>query len=342
MENNVHFSCLHSEEGFGELAQSLGAIQGASNSFQFPQPYGAGVLKKVNLYAGVQAVAFNFSLEKELLLHKDSCSGETARTFSFTYILTPEALVLQHVNDHAQFPLHGATPLLFTADDVEMVFKVQPKRLVKVLTITTPAAWLLRQAENTGATTEESMKMLTRSDMPLIIQESCAGAELTEVSQVHAALVNGSFDQPAMMNKVLNLINNFWKKLHNHKRMHVIENRIMHAEKIIEAESILMEHLTRDLPRLSVIAQRVALSESTLKRYFKVMFGRSVYDYYLEKKMQVARNILQEDCLSVNEVADMVGYEKVSNFIKVFKKFHGFSPGTIKKRSPLKASLTTA
>ncbi len=340
MENNIYYSCLHTEEGFGELSLALGALPHTTNSYQFPQTNGAGLLKKVNLYAGVQAVAFNFSLEKEILLYREPCKGESARTFTFTYILTPEALVLQHVNNHAQVQVHGATALLFSADDVGMIFKLLPRRLVKVLTITTPAAWLLRHAEETAAATEESMRLLTRTDMPVVIQESCGGSELTEVAQIHAALVNGSFDQAAMMNKILGLINAFWKKLHNHKRMHVIENRIMHAEKIIEAESILMEHLTKDLPRLSVIAQRVALSESTLKRYFKVMFGRSVYDYYLEKKMQVARNILQEDCLSVNEVADMVGYEKVSNFIKVFKKFHGFSPGTIKKRSPFKTSLS--
>ncbi|MFT3825610.1 MAG: AraC family transcriptional regulator [Chitinophagaceae bacterium] len=338
MENSIHFSCLHTEEGFGDLAYALGALPHTATSYQFPNTKGAGIIKKVNLYAGVQAAAFNFNLEKDYVLYKDSCKGETVRTFSFTYILTPEALVLQNINEHAQVPLHGVTPLLFSADDVQLKFKLHSKRLVKVLTITTPAAWLLRQAENTGSTSEETMKTLTQANMPLVLQESCAGSELTEASMVHAALVNGSFDQPTMMNHVLNLINTFWKKIHNHKR-HVVENRIMHAEKLIEAESILMEHLTRDLPRLSIIAQRVALSESTLKRYFKVMFGRSVYDYYLEKKMQVARNILQEDCLSVNEVADMVGYEKVSNFIKVFKKFHGFSPGTIKKRNHLKVSL---
>ena len=33
--------------------------------------------------------------------------------------------------------------------------------------------------------------------------------ELTEVAQIHVALVNGGFDQAAMMNKILGLINAF-------------------------------------------------------------------------------------------------------------------------------------
>ena len=86
------------------------------------------------------------------------------------------------------------------------------------------------------------------------------------------------------------------------------------------------------MPALAAIAQQVALSESTLKRYFKIFFGTSVYDYYLQKKMHLAKGLLLEKMMTVNEIADMMGYEKVSNFIDIFKKHHGFSPGAIKKR----------
>ncbi len=35
---------------------------------------------------------------------------------------------------------------------------------------------------------------------------------------------------------------------------------------------------------MSIIAKTVALSESTLKRYFKLIYGRSIYEYYLSRK----------------------------------------------------------
>jgi AraC-like DNA-binding protein len=34
----------------------------------------------------------------------------------------------------------------------------------------------------------------------------------------------------------------------------------------------------------------------------------------------------------VNDVAELMGYEKVSHFIEIFKKHHGGSPGSIKKK----------
>ena len=100
----------------------------------------------------------------------------------------------------------------------------------------------------------------------------------------------------------------------------------------MEAEEILMAHLQTNLPTLDKIAQKVALSESTLKRHFKAIFGRNIYEYYLEQKMNLAKNLLLEKPLSVNEAAEILGYEKVSNFIDIFKKHHGFSPGRMKKR----------
>jgi len=94
----------------------------------------------------------------------------------------------------------------------------------------------------------------------------------------------------------------------------------------------LLEHLQKTPPRMGMIAKMVALSESTLKRYFKLIHGKSVYDYYLDKKMDLARTILVQKPYSVNEIAELMGYGKVSHFIEIFKKHHGCSPGSIKKK----------
>jgi AraC-like DNA-binding protein len=85
------------------------------------------------------------------------------------------------------------------------------------------------------------------------------------------------------------------------------------------------------LPCLGIVARQVALSESTLKRYFKLIFNKSIYEYYLYRKMEAARKLLLEKPVTVNEAAELMGYEKVSNFIDIFKKHHGYSPGTIRK-----------
>jgi len=54
------------------------------------------------------------------------------------------------------------------------------------------------------------------------------------------------------------------------------------------------------------------------------------YEYYLEKKMELAKWLLQEKKVSVSETAYMLGYEKVSAFITIFKKYHHILPGRLK------------
>ena len=105
---------------------------------------------------------------------------------------------------------------------------------------------------------------------------------------------------------------------------------------MLEVEKILITHLQKTLPSIEIIAREVVLSESTLKRHFKLMFGKSIYEYYLGMKMDLAKRMLLEKPLSVNEVATMLDYEKVSNFIEMFKKHHGFSPGSIRKKNSSK------
>lgn len=106
-------------------------------------------------------------------------------------------------------------------------------------------------------------------------------------------------------------------------------------EAVVKVINILRSSLQCPLPKLDVIARQLALSESTLKRQFKDAFGKSIYGFYLDLKMDHAKQLMQNMELSVNQVAERLGYENVSNFIEMFKKRHGYSPGSIKRNKGL-------
>jgi AraC-like DNA-binding protein len=101
---------------------------------------------------------------------------------------------------------------------------------------------------------------------------------------------------------------------------------------MLEVEAFLKQHLQTTLPDIATIARGMTLSVSTLKRHFKMMFGKSIYEYYLELKMERAKQLLTDRNLSVNDVANMLEYEKVSCFIDMFKKHYGHSPGAMRKK----------
>jgi len=103
-----------------------------------------------------------------------------------------------------------------------------------------------------------------------------------------------------------------------------------HIQTIRRVEQRLTQCLEDTLPSQKELAREFALSESTLKRHFKAVYGKTMYEYYLEKKMDLAKWLLVEKKISVSETAYMLGYEKVSAFIIIFKKHHKVLPGSLK------------
>ena len=77
------------------------------------------------------------------------------------------------------------------------------------------------------------------------------------------------------------------------------------------------------------IAQECFLSETKLKQGFKTCFNCTVYEYIVEKRMEMAYRLLQSGKYKVKDVVWMVGYTNASHFIDAFKKRYGVTPGEI-------------
>jgi AraC-like DNA-binding protein len=73
------------------------------------------------------------------------------------------------------------------------------------------------------------------------------------------------------------------------------------------------------------------LNEWSLRKGFKLLYGMPVYKFLLSKRMEVAKELLSHENLSVTEVAYHLGYGNHSNFINAFKKVMGFPPGKLKR-----------
>jgi AraC-like DNA-binding protein len=79
-------------------------------------------------------------------------------------------------------------------------------------------------------------------------------------------------------------------------------------------------------PRICDIARVVGMSQSKLKRAFKLRFGVTVFDYGLECRMRHALELLRCRRMCVGQVAYAVGYRHQTSFAAAFKEFFGFLP----------------
>lgn len=80
---------------------------------------------------------------------------------------------------------------------------------------------------------------------------------------------------------------------------------------------------------IAQIAEQCFLSETKLKQGFKSCFNCTIYEYIVEKRMELAYRLLHNEKYKVKDVAWMVGYSNASHFIDAFKKRYGIKPGEI-------------
>ncbi|WP_281679270.1 helix-turn-helix domain-containing protein [Synergistes jonesii] len=89
------------------------------------------------------------------------------------------------------------------------------------------------------------------------------------------------------------------------------------------------DRCSRRLNRPPPFRKSCYLSETKLKRGFKACFGCTVYEYVVEKRMEMARRLLQSGKYRVKEVVWMTGYSNAGHFIDTFRKRYGVTPSEI-------------
>lgn len=67
----------------------------------------------------------------------------------------------------------------------------------------------------------------------------------------------------------------------------VIKNPVMQA-----VQEVIEESLKGKMPTLKQLANRFYMSVASLKRHFKLAFGSSIYNYFLSRKMEYAKEML--------------------------------------------------
>ena len=77
---------------------------------------------------------------------------------------------------------------------------------------------------------------------------------------------------------------------------------------------------------LEQLSGLIQISPQYLCRLFKDCYKMRPFEYLARKRIQQAKLMLVEDGYSVNEVAQLVGYNDCSYFCSVFKKYESISP----------------
>ncbi|BAB73907.1 helix-turn-helix transcriptional regulator [Anabaena sp. FACHB-709] len=104
------------------------------------------------------------------------------------------------------------------------------------------------------------------------------------------------------------------------------------VDSIYQARDILISNINQP-PSLLSLARQVGLNDCILKKGFQEIFGTTAFGYLHKYRMERAKELLREYQMNVNQVAQAVGYESRSSFVRAFSKQFGVSPSAYIPRS---------
>lgn len=174
-----------------------------------------------------------------------------------------------------------------------------------------------------GSTTE-SPSMFTNPNMHITPEISAILYRISQASNSHV------FDQLLLESKTIELLAlqiAQSEQLRNASRPFCLRKEEM--DKMVAAKDILINTPGKPMS-LRSLAHQVGTNEFNLKRDFKIAFGCTVYNYLTQHKMEQARTMLEEEEMSIADIASRMGYKYATHFSSAFKKYFGYLPSTIR------------
>ncbi|MFM9401481.1 helix-turn-helix domain-containing protein [Myroides odoratimimus] len=148
------------------------------------------------------------------------------------------------------------------------------------------------------------------------------------ITDIYSCQRDGSFKQVYLENKIIELLFLQLEYINQDQSKSYISN--IDIERMHSARKLLTQNIKHPYT-LSTLAKKVGTNEFKLKKYFKELFGSTVFGYLNEHKMNKAKERLQNSDITISELAEDLGYKSQNHFSTVFKKFYGYPPSDVKK-----------
>ena len=119
----------------------------------------------------------------------------------------------------------------------------------------------------------------------------------------------------------------------NNDEQRVVQGRYSNSELLcFRMMSYIDSHLF-SMKSLSELAESINYNYSYLSDVFKTTTGKTIQQYYSEKRFEVACTLLLYNKMKISDIANSLQYANVYSFSKAFKQKYGVSPIKYKNQS---------
>ena len=144
------------------------------------------------------------------------------------------------------------------------------------------------------------------------------------------------FNETLLKSQAFSLISSFFKNVFRDVRKENYQEKgKADYKKISECERLISINLCDPFVGIETIAKKLNISPSKLKTDFKSVYGTSILQYHIQKKMELAMQLILNTNLQIKYIAQEVGYESQSKFSAAFKNRYRKLPSEIRLNNTL-------
>jgi AraC-like DNA-binding protein len=152
--------------------------------------------------------------------------------------------------------------------------------------------------------------------------------EIEEIEADHPAHIT------MINNRIMHMVERFFIRLY--EKRHQLTFNIKAGDGDINAarkiERLITSDFSNPFPSIEELATQAGMSSSKLKKLFREIYKKPIYQYYQSARMQKARTMLLSGGHSVKSVGLSLGFSNLSNFSVAFRKEFNMLPGELVSR----------
>ncbi|MDR1638875.1 MAG: response regulator [Clostridiales bacterium] len=116
---------------------------------------------------------------------------------------------------------------------------------------------------------------------------------------------------------------------------HISKKSSSRNARVVESIKEIIKNSYSEQISIDAISKSVYLSGRHINSLFKKETGKTIFDYVISYRIEVAKRLLKDPDSKVSAVAESVGYQNTSYFCLAFKKNVGMTPAEYKNKANL-------
>ncbi|MCP4118470.1 MAG: helix-turn-helix transcriptional regulator [Desulfobacteraceae bacterium] len=100
---------------------------------------------------------------------------------------------------------------------------------------------------------------------------------------------------------------------------------------ILRAREVLLKEIQHP-PSIHELAKIAGMSHPRLNKCFRVVFGCSAFEYLRKERLEMSRNLVAGNGMSMTDIAYATGYANSSHFARAFFNHYGIQPSQYRKQ----------